>query len=187
MLFSKMTEIYIPDEDSYLLKRVLENYLSNIKNKKDLKFLDMGSGSGILAKTGIDFGIKKENVFLVDINEKAVKELKKKFENSQVVKGNLFSKMNKEKFDLIVFNPPYLPEDKNEPKNSKLATTGGEKGSEIINEFLKNAKKFLDKNGRIFLLTSSLTKNILWKGWKKKLVAKKKIFFEELYVWQVWD
>ena len=100
--------------------------------------------------------------------------------------SDLFSNI-KEKFDIIIFNPPYLPEDKNnkEDRESKLATTGGKKGSEIINRFLQQAKKHLTKDGKIFLLTSSLTKNINWLDYKKKLIAKKKLFFEELMVWEI--
>ena len=91
----------------------------------------------------------------------------------------------KEKFNLIIFNPPYLPEDSREPKYSQIATTGGKKGSEITNKFLEQAKKHLEKNGKILLLTSSLTKAIKWKNWKKKLLTKKKLFFERLYVFEI--
>jgi release factor glutamine methyltransferase len=78
-----------------------------------------------------------------------------------------------------------LPEDKQEDKESKLATTGGKQGGELINRFLNQAKNYLTKDGRIFLLTSSLTKGIKWLNWKKNLIAKKKLFFEELYVWKI--
>jgi len=83
---------------------------------------------------------------------------------------------------LIIFNPPYLPEDSQEPESSRTATTGGKKGSEIINRFLIQAKKYLAKDGKILLLTSNLTKGIKWQNWKKKLLKKKKLFFEELRV-----
>jgi release factor glutamine methyltransferase len=177
------SNIYIPEEDSYLLKKALEDYLLKIKNKKNLKFLDMGCGSGILAETALKKGLKKNNILCVDINVFAVEELKKK--RFRVLKSDLFSNLKKEKFDLIVFNPPYLPFDKKEDKDSQLATTGGKKGSEVINKFLVYGKKHLNEKGKILLLTSSLTKNILWGNWKKKIIAKKKIFFEELYVWEL--
>ena len=80
-----------------------------------------------------------------------------------------------------------MPEDKNnkEDKQSKLATTGGEKGSEIINKFLKQAEKHLTEKGKIFLLKSNLTKEVNWLNYKKKLLVKKKLFFEELQVWEL--
>jgi len=176
-----MNEIYEPAQDSYLLQKVVKDF---IKKKKPRKILDMGSGSGILARTAINCGADEKNITLVDINSNSVKHLKKKLPNSKVINSNLFSKLT-EKFDLIIFNPPYLPEDKDEPKNSKLATTGGKNGSELINKFLLNAKNYLNSDGKILLLTSSLTKNINWRNFKKKLIASEKLFFEELYVWKL--
>jgi len=96
----------------------------------------------------------------------------------------LFEKI-KSKFPLIIFNPPYLPEDSQEPKESRIATTGGKKGSEIINKFLQQAKKHLNPDGKIFLITSSLTRKINWQNYKKELLGKKKLFMEELCVWEI--
>lgn len=176
---------YEPDDDSYLLKTVIEKEVPKlIKNNKDLKFLEIGCGSGIQLQAALNFGIKKENIFCCDINQVAVNNCKKLGFNC--VKSDLFDKINKKlKFDVIVFNPPYLPEDENEPRDSKLSTTGGKKGSEIINKFLIQAKKYLNKKGIILLLTSSLTKGINLKGYNKKLIDSKKLFFEELYVFKL--
>ena len=91
------------------------------------------------------------------------------------------------KYDIIIFNPPYLSEDENkdEPKDSQLATTGGKKGSEILNKFLKQVDNYLKKNTKIYILTSSSTKNIDFRHFKKELIAKEKIFYEELYVFKL--
>ena len=178
-------DYYEPDIDSYLLKSVLEKEISKlIKHNKNLKFFEVGCGSGIQLQSALNYGIKKENIFSCDINSKAVNYCKKLGFNC--VKSKLFEKINKKvNFDIIVFNPPYLPEDKNEPHDSKLSTTGGKKGSEIINKFLKQVKNYIDKKGIILILTSSLTKGINFKGYNKKLLASKKLFFEELYVFKL--
>ncbi|MCA9487548.1 MAG: DUF2431 domain-containing protein [Nanoarchaeota archaeon] len=168
--------MYEPEEDSYLLSETLKK---QIKNKK-LKVLEIGIGSGIQLETLNELGVTA--IFGVDINKDAVKLCLKKGFNCAV--SNLFSKVEG-KFDLIIFNPPYLPEDKREDEESKLATTSGEKGSELINKFLNQAEKYLSKKGKIFLLTSSLTKGINWKYWKKKKIAEKKLFFEKLFVWKL--
>jgi release factor glutamine methyltransferase len=176
-----MSEIYQPEEDSYLLQSILKiQILKLLKKNPELKFLEIGIGSGIQLQIAKELDVK--NIFGVDINEEAVKFCKNLGFNCE--KSNLFENIN-EKYDLIIFNPPYLPENKDEPENSKIATTGGEKGSEIINEFLKQSKKYLEKNGKIFLLTSSLTKEINWQSYKKKLIARKKLFFEELMIWEL--
>jgi len=172
-----MPEIYQPSDDSYFLSALLK---SQIKNK-NIKCLDIGSGSGIQAKTLIDLGIAPENITLEDINPEAVKFLKEKFPQSKIIHSDLFKNI-KDKYDLIIFNPPYLPENKFDKEKD---TTGGEKGSETINEFLKQAKKHLNKDSKIFLLTSSFTKGINFLDYKKKLLGKKKLFFEELRVWEL--
>ena len=180
-----MTSIYEPEQDSFLLAGVVKKEVSFLITKySNPKILDMGSGSGIQAKTAIDVGINPKNITLSDINPEAIKHLKKTFTKSKIIKSNLFEKI-KEKFNLIIFNPPYLPEDKREPKDSRLATTGGKKGDEIIIKFLRQAKSHLVIKGKILLLTSSLTPQIDFKKlrYNSKLIAKKKIFFEELRVW----
>jgi len=127
-------------------------------------------------------------LLLIDINNQAIAHLKKTFKNSKIkiIKLNLFQNIpKKNKFNLILFNPPYLPEEKGEPKSSQLATTGGKYGSEIINKFLKQAKSHLEKDGKILLLTSSHTKKIHWNNFKKKKLATKNLFFEKLWVWEL--
>jgi len=178
-----MPQVYQPEEDSFLLQKTLEEKLPKLlKEKPLLKFLEIGSGSGIHLKTALSLGIKNQNIFSCDINKDAIMHCKKLGFNC--IKSNLFKKV-KSKYDIIIFNPPYLPENPLEPKDSKLATTGGKYGSEVINNFLKQAKSHLTKNGTIFLLTSSLTKKTNWQDYKKKKISTKKIFFEELYVWEV--
>ena len=168
--------IYAPSEDTYLMCKALEK---NVPNKSS-KILEVGVGSGYV----LEFLKKRgfQNALGIDINPKAVEFCKKR--KLKVIRSDLFSRV-KDKFGIIIFNPPYLPEDKREDKNSKLSTTGGKYGSEVINRFLSEAKIHLKKGGKIFLVTSSLTKRIDWKGYKKRKVGEKKLFFEKLNVWEL--
>ena len=172
--------VYEPREDSYLLENSLTSY---VKNKS---VLDMGSGSGILAKTALKLGAN--NVICADIDKEAVKELKK--QNLKAIQSDLFSKIE-EKFDIILFNPPYLPLDERESKESQRQTTGGKEGDEIILKFLKSSKKHLNKNGKILLLLSSLTPrkriNLLLNklNMSKKTIAQENHFMEKLEVWLI--
>ena len=180
-----MTTIYQPEEDSYLMSNILENQLpALLKLNPNLNFLEIGCGSGIQLQKALEGGLLHENILGCDILHESVKHCKRLGFNC--IKSNLFSNIPLRKFDLIIFNPPYLQEDFNEPEDSKLSTTGGELGSELINEFLHQAKDFLNSDGRILLLTSSFTKGVNWSGFGRKLIKSKKIFFEELYVWEVW-
>ena len=143
----------------------------------------MGAGTGIQVLTCKKLGFK--NITAVDINKKAVKELKKQKakNNIKIIHSDLFKKIRKkQKFDLIIFNPPYLPIHKYDKKPD---TTGGKLGNETINRFLKQAKHFLAEKGVILLLTSSLTKKINFLDYKKRKIASKNMFFEKLYVWEL--
>ena len=177
--------LYQPAEDSYLLLEVLEKYLKKIKTK-NIRILDMGTGTGIQADTCKRLGFS--NILTSDIDKNAVEYVRKNgFES---VQSDLFKKIKKEKFDLIIFNPPYLPKDTLEPKESRLATTAGKEGYELIVEFLKQAKSYLSKTGVILLLFSSLSRPEIIKkqskelGYKLKLQAKQKLFFEHLFVYK---
>ena len=104
--------------------------------------------------------------------------------------SDLFSKIN-EKFDLIIFNPPYLPEEELEDKESKKITTGGKYGYEILERFFSQVNKYLNKDGKILIVFSSLTnknkidKIIRQNNFKFKLLEEQKMFFEKLYCYLI--
>lgn len=173
-----MAQVYQLAEDSYLFADFLKNFL---KKNKINSYLDMGTGSGILSETASKF-LDKENITATDINPESIKAVKQK--GFKTIKTNLFEKING-KFDLITFNAPYLPRDPREPTDSQLATTGGKNGDEISIKFLKQAKKHLNQNGKIFLLISSLTPMDKIKNFHPKIVARKKIFIEELIILEI--
>ncbi len=172
--------IYYPQEDSYLLEEQVK------KHAKNKKVLDIGSGSGIQSETALKAGAI--SVLASDIDDESINLLKLK--NIPAIKSNLFQNI-KGKFDLIIFNPPYLPEDKREDKLSRKATTGGKKGDEIIARFLKQAKNHLTKNGIILLVISSLTpKDRILKILHKnnlsyQVISKKRFFMEILEIWEI--
>lgn len=173
--------IYEPNEDSFLIKKHVLACISS----KESSVLDMGSGSGILAKEALK---KTKHVTAADIDKEAVSHLK--FHGIKAVKSDLFKNI-KGKFDLIIFNPPYLPEERKEPKSSRLHTEGGKEGYEIIEKFLVQAKSHLSINGKILLIFSSLTNkakidNLLLKNrYAYALLEKQSFFFEELYVYLI--
>lgn len=169
--------IYPISEDSIFLAEKVKKFLKKRKDIQEIQYLDMGTGSGFLAETALKCGIKKENILCVDINPEVIKYIKKKGFN--VIKSDLFSKIKNKKFDLISFNAPYLPEHKYDKEKD---TTGGKNGDETAVKFLKQSKRYLTKNGKILLLISSLTPFDKIKKFNLKIVAKKKLFFEELIV-----
>jgi len=179
--------MYKPREDSLFFSDQLKKYFRNKKLNKKIKALDLGAGSGILAETLIELGIK--NIIASDIDKEAINFLRKKKIKS--IKSDLFEKING-KFDLIVFNPPYLPENKYDKKKD---VTGGKRGDETVLNFIKQVRNHLTKDGEVILLLSSLTprkrimREIKNRNLKIEKLAEKKFFFEklELFVLRCFD
>tara|TARA_Y100000034_G_scaffold129454_1_gene185923 strand:- start:3184 stop:3708 length:525 start_codon:yes stop_codon:yes gene_type:complete len=170
--------IYEPSEDSYLIKRYIKKY------SKNKKVLDVGTGSGILAKEALRY---TKNVTASDINKECLKNLK----GIKTIHSDLFKNI-KGKYDLIICNPPYLPEDKGEDTRSALSTSGGKKGYELMERFLNTLRPHLTKDGKAIIIFSSLTnkdkvdyiikKNNL--GFKL-LGEERNIPFEDLYCYLI--
>ena len=170
--------IYERSEDSELLAKYVEEYAKG-------KVLDIGTGSGIQAEAALRF---TKNVLAVDVDEESVNYVKKKGIKAKI--SHLFSNVAG-KFDLIIFNPPYLPDEKLEDEKSKRITTGGKHGYEILEKFFSQANEHLNKNGKILIVFSSLTnknkvnKLIKKNDFKFQLLESKKLFFEELYCYLI--
>lgn len=165
--------IYEPREDSFLLEKYVKKFAHG-------KVLDMGTGSGIQALAA---KTKTPDVLAVDSNPEAVAQVKKLGINT--IQSDLFSSV-KGTFDIIIFNPPYLPEAEGEDEESKTITTGGKQGYEVLERFLKEAKSHLNPRGSILLVYSSLTGNVEQVakkyGFKLEILEEQKVFFERIIV-----
>lgn len=171
---------YAPREDSFLLEGVILK--EGLCGKK---CLDMGCGSGI--QSGAMFAAGAAEVVAADIDGCALKQAKK---NTQflghlfrLLKSDLFSNIN-EKFDFIAFNPPYVPSDDVRWQD----VDGGERGCVIIDRFLSQFGAHLNPKGVLLLLVSSLNdergvaKILQGMGFEVSFAAKRKVFFETLFV-----
>ncbi|MBM7409794.1 HemK2/MTQ2 family protein methyltransferase [Methanococcus maripaludis] len=184
-------KVYVPAEDSELL---IEN-LVDVKNKS---VLDVGTGSGIQAINAVKQGALK--VIGIDINPYAVECAKINSELNEIDSKKLFFKTGDlfknidEKFDVILFNAPYLPTSDEEKLEKYLnyAFDGGKDGREVLDKFLDEVANYLKKDGIIQILQSSLTdgNKTIEKMEKLGFVAKHtgslKFLFEELQVITGW-
>ncbi|MBX4196829.1 methyltransferase [Candidatus Pacearchaeota archaeon] len=172
--------IYEPAEDSWLLEKEVRKF------SKGKKVLDIGTGSGIQAEAAKES--KAKSIVAADIDKETIAYLKKK--GIRTLRSDLFSKV-KGKFDLIIFNPPYLPRDSREDRESERITSGGKSGDEIIIKFLNQARNHLEKKGMILTVLSSLTPKeridqvIREIRYEKEIIAEQKIFMEKLEVWKI--
>ena len=148
--------VYVPAEDSYLLAENLE-----IKNGQSV--LEIGTGSGIVAMYASRL---TDNITVTDINFDACELARKNFEdngieNIEILFGNLFEPVKNRKFDVILFNTPYLPTEEGEVLEDTInyAFDGGLNGRKVIDLFLNEVGNHLNDGGIVQMIQSSLSGN----------------------------
>ncbi len=150
--------VLIPRPDTEILAKNAIDYI----NKFNLcNMIDMCTGSGCIGiSCAKNSNINK--VLLVDISNKALRISKKNIklnlaiDKCKIKKSNLFSKISdKNKFDLIVSNPPYIKRDvlklldESVKKEPIIALNGGVDGLDFYRRILENAKDYLNDGGYI--------------------------------------
>lgn len=176
--FELLEGVYDPGEDSYLL---VEAALREVKSGD--RALEVGTGSGIVSFFVRDI----TSIVATDISPLAC--LNARVNGVQVVRTDLFSGICGP-FDVIIFNPPYLPTEEEERLHSWLnrAFDGGPDGRAVIRQFLAGVKRILPVGGRVLTVFSSLTDidevSELYQlhGFSVKLVGEEKVPFERLVV-----
>ncbi len=184
--FHVSKDVYEPAEDTFLLAENL------VVDKNDV-VLDVGTGCGIL---GILAAKKARWVVAVDVNPHAVRcakmnaKLNGVTEKMETLRSDLFKAIKKnEKFDLIIFNAPYLPSETVEKNNwIERAWAGGPTGRQLISEFIVQAPDYLKKRGRILLVQSTLSdveETVQKLGERRfcvRVLAQEKVAFETIVV-----
>ena len=175
--------VYIPSDDTFLLAE-------NLEIKEGQSVLEIGTGSGLVSMYA---SLLTANVTATDINYNALELAEKNFKlnNINTIRlefGDLFEPVKNEKFDVILFNTPYLPTDSNDIINDDLnyAFDGGLDGRNVIERFLNEAPNHLNDNGIIQMIQSSLsdTEKTLdtldQLGFIAEVAKSERFFFEEI-------
>lgn len=186
-----MTSVYEPREDSELLAIAVRKFSRG-------RVLDIGTGSGVQAFTALE-NAKVDSVLALDINPLAVAHVqhriddlpKEERQKISVRTSDMFSAITEQdgKFDTIICNPPYLPD---EEKDNDPALYGGREGYEWSLRFLTEVVNHIAPNGQILFLFSSLTNRDRIDLELKKIglhheeVGMQASFFEQLYVYRIW-
>lgn len=177
-----LRDIYEPAEDTHLLMGVLHV-------SPGQRALEVGTGSGAVA---VHLAKRGARVLATDINPEAVAHARgvARGEGADVefLVGDLVAPLCG-RFDLVVFNPPYLPtgpEDRLEgPLN--LALDGGPDGLVVVRRFLQALPAVVAPGGSAFVVVSTLSP---WEafdaavppGWSARVVAADRFDFEEIRV-----
>jgi release factor glutamine methyltransferase len=187
--FCVSKDVYEPAEDSFL-------FADNLTVREGDIVLDMGTGCGIL---GIIAAEKASKVVAADVNPHAARCTKEntKLNNASdkvsIVRGDLFTGIRTgQDFDLILFNAPYLPSNDSEDGTwLERAWSGGVAGRQIIDRFICEAPKYLNKSGHIFLMQSTLSginetlRKFEENSLKASIVAKRDLpFFETIVLFK---
>ena len=145
--------VYEPAEDSYLLIDAARGEIAG--SNRRLRILEIGTGSGIVTAAMMQ-DAPEHRYAATDISPHAVECAKAN--RVPVIRADLFSGI-RGRFDLIIFNAPYLPTAPDERVDGWLdyAWNGGGDGRAVINRFLEQVSAFLADRGSILLLLSSLT------------------------------
>ena len=167
---------FIPrKETEFWVKKVIKNNLSRAKSREKFVCLDIFSGSGCIGIAILKY-IENSQVVFAEIDKSLIKQIKLNLKINKVsvnkykiIQSDIFEKI-KGRFDYIFANPPYVPlRNKHIVQQSVLnyeplnAVFSGEDGLLLIRKFLKDARKYLKKNGKIYMEFDHLQKRELEK------------------------
>ncbi|MFC6733094.1 MULTISPECIES: HemK2/MTQ2 family protein methyltransferase [unclassified Haladaptatus] len=144
------TEVYQPAEDSRLLAEAAVSHVT-----PDDRVLEVGTGSGYVAATvAQETGAR---VVGCDVNPHACVQARER--GVEAVRTNLTDGFRDGSFDVVLFNPPYLPTEPAEEWDDwmEVALSGGEDGRAVIEPFLDSVGRVLAPDGDVLLLVSTLT------------------------------
>ena len=203
--------VYPPSDDTYLIinyfkKEVNKNLFDGLPINTIKKILDMGTGTGIIALFFQE--IKKylskftPKIYASDISDVAIRcatlnERTNNYKDNIIfIKSDLFRKFPQNlqhSFDIIVFNPPYLPSISYNEKDITRSRSdsnwdGGVRGFEVFLEFLRHVKEFLNSEQKyyIYYISSSsadisqLNEELEILGFQNCVLNKRHVFFEDI-------
>ena len=166
--------VLIPQPDTETL---VEEVINEYKEKK-CEILDLCTGSGAIAISLAKY-INESNIVASDISMKALQIAKLNAEKNLVrkkiefIESDMFNKIYKDDFDIIVSNPPYIKTkvieelDKQVKNEPYIALDGGADGLKFYKIIIENAYKYIKNEGKVFLEIGYDQKNELINLFKK--------------------
>jgi len=205
IIINPFDDVYSPSDDSYLFLDFIKSNISQemfdeIPIKEIRNILDLGTGTGIIAIFLGLLNLFPSQIYATDILQNAIKcaqmneksnKIKKKI---KYIQSNLFESFPnylKNSFDIIFFNPPYLPSIKSiEKRTIDYSWDGGVDGLIVLSKFFSQVEMYLNnqKKCHIYYMCSSNTNlDELYRfldqnGFKNEVLMKRHIFFEYIFL-----
>jgi release factor glutamine methyltransferase len=170
LLVDKIPGTYVSASDSQLLRKVAMAFSGEICLE-----IGVGSGSNVLELRRSFMRVCGTDI----IRTRAFEVLR----DRDLVLADAGSCFKNETFDLVLFNPPYLPSSEIQDP----AVDGGERGVEVAIRFLLHAKKLINSHGKIIVILSSLGSISHFESVAKKeglsveVIDSFSLFFERLH------
>ncbi|MBQ8506722.1 MAG: peptide chain release factor N(5)-glutamine methyltransferase [Clostridia bacterium] len=151
------SRVLIPRQDTETL---VEAAIVELQSMREPSVLDMCAGSGAIGLS-IKTLVPRAEVTLTDVSQGALEVVRKNAHDLgaevSIRQGDLFKAVGREKFDLIVSNPPYIPRaDMAELQREVtfepgIALDGGLDGLDFYRRIAADAGKHLKPGGCIYL------------------------------------
>ena len=149
--------VLVPRPESELLVEAVLTHIANLDEKVvgEISVIDLGAGSGALA-LAIATEAPRSRVIAVEKSPEAIQWLKKNVakisEYVRVVEGDVSDVLPGVKCDIVIANPPYIPNSQTLPRDvaehePHIALFGGETGLEIPQRFINAAARLLKSGG----------------------------------------
>src|SRR5688500_6603850 len=170
--------MYLPSDDSIFLSDIVNKYHGQLA-------LEVGTSSGIILK---ELSKNFRIVIATDIDFNSLKHSQSILKNDRLICCDAASALHNVKFDLIVTNPPYLP---NNPNHVDKTIDGGPRGIEVSVHILTSVLDKLSEASKILILVSSLSDKkklerfIVENNLVMKQIDKKKLFYESLEIIEI--
>lgn len=184
---AKHPDVYEPSDDTFLLARVVAESVG-----PGTRFLEVGCGAGLVSLAAAKAGAE---VVCTDLNPHAVALARHNARENgltvEAVEADLLAGVeDRGPYDVVAFNPPYLPtapEDRVEgPLN--LAFDGGADGNAVVLRFAAQVVALNPPPRTILVIHSSLSEpgplaaRLAEAGYDHEVAARERHFFEELWV-----
>jgi release factor glutamine methyltransferase len=158
--FDVTPDVLIPRPETEIL---VENAIKDLQEVETASFCEVGVGSGCIS-VSILHELPSATAVGLDVSDKALKITQRNAEKHSVssrlrlVKSDVFEALSDQQFDMIVSNPPYVPQDDFDSLQAEvrdfepqIALTDGSNGLSIIERIVLQAPQFLRSKGGLLM------------------------------------